>query len=89
MSTNTPPDAYLRQLTGLANIIQQAADNQQWDELNAALVRFDTLALAVNVKKHQKTQLQSIADTIDQARQLVVERRDEIGQLLDGLSGKR
>lgn len=89
LSINTTPDPRLQELAKLATAIHQAADNQQWDDLAALLPRFDAQARSIRFGPQAKAQLQAITTRIDEARQLAAQRRDEIGNLLNGLTGKR
>lgn len=89
MNINTSPDPHLRQLTELADDVHQAADNQQWEQLPALLARFDALVRTAHFRRQQAGQLQAISAKLDEARNLATARRDEIGLLLGGLTGKR
>lgn len=89
MSINTTPDSRLSQLAELAKAIHQAADDQHWDQLAALLPRFDAQARGTAFSSNHAAQLRAISAAVEEARGLATARRDEIGQLLDGLTGKR
>jgi hypothetical protein len=79
----------MEKLTQLANAIFQAADDQHWDDLSAMLVQFNELALSTPFTKSQAATLKHLQETLGKAIELASIRRDEIGRLVDGLSGKR
>lgn len=79
------PDQLIVYLEAKAAAIFSAADQQQWDEMDSLRTEFDGVVKKVPFNPAHKELITSLLAKIDSATNLAIERRNEIGRLVNAL----
>lgn len=79
------PDQIIAHLRALAAAIFSAADGQRWDETKKLLAEFDGVVRKVPFNGKHREVVEELLANVENATRLAVERRDEIGRLINAL----